>query len=307
MHPARALGSLRRAGVGAGRDGGERMRVLVLSGSGRLADPWHPFAATSAAIAQVAEEAGFAATVVQDPIARLADLGRAAARATGDAADRATDRTADPAAGGAPGSSADGATSAIPPLDDLAAIVVDAGDHLTPLPEGVADPGAPSPGLVEAAAAGLRAALDAGVGLLGVHAAASTLREVRGFGEALGARWVRDESWHPPFGALRVEPEPPPDAHRAPGGAGDHHRPAPFVLPAPFEVLDERYTALRFAADAITVARAVDAEGVHPLVTARWEGPARVVYSALGHDERSYTSAAHRALLASALHWIARR
>ncbi len=107
------------------------MRVLVLSGSGRLADPWHPFAATSAAIAQVAEEAGFAATIVQDPIARLADLGRAAARAT------------DPAAGGAPGSSADGATSAIPPLDDLAAIVVDAGDHLTPLPAGVADPGAP--------------------------------------------------------------------------------------------------------------------------------------------------------------------
>ncbi len=273
------------------------MRVLVLSGSGRLADPWHPFAATSAAIAQVAEQAGFAATVALDPIARLADLGRATA-------------------GGAPDSSAHGAGSAIPPLDDLVAIVVDAGDHLTPLPEGVADPGAPSPELLEAAGAGLRAALDAGVGLLGVHAAASTLREVPGFGEALGARWERDVSWHPPFGALRVEPaasvpRPEPDgaaeSDRPALDRPDLGRPATFSLREPFEVLDERYTALRFAADAITVARAVDAEGVHPLVTARWEGPARVVYSALGHDERSYTSAAHRALLASALHWIARR
>ncbi len=175
------------------------------------------------------------------------------------------------------------------------------------MPDGVAGEPAPSAQLLEAAAAGLRAALDAGVGLLGVHAAASTLREVPGFGEALGARWVRDESWHPPFGRLRVEPALPEAAHPEPGGADDRDRPAPFSLPEPFDVLDERYTALRFADDTVTVARAVDAEGVHPLVVARREGPARVVYSALGHDERSYTSAAHRALLASALRWIARR
>lgn len=255
------------------------MRVLVLSGSGRLADPWHPFASTSAAVARVAGEAGFAATIAQDPIARLAELGRVVDRA--------------------PGSDPDGLPTSTPTLADIAAIVVDAGDHLTPLPEGAADPGAPSPQLLEAAAAGLRAALDAGVGLLGVHAAASTLREVPGFGEALGARWVRDESWHPPFGRLRVEP--------APAAPSRLELPARSEVLEPFDVLDERYTALRFADDAVTVARAVDAEGVHPLVVARREGPARVVYSALGHDERSYTSAAHRALLASALRWIARR
>ncbi|GMA28489.1 ThuA domain-containing protein [Arenivirga flava] len=297
------------------------MRVLVLTGSGRLADPWHPFAATSAAIARVAEEAGFATTIAPDPIARLAVLGRAAAQTRGGTSEHAAVGTAMRAAEVDPGDGPDPVATdpspSSPPLDDLAAIVVDAGDHLTPLPEGVADPGAPSPQLLEAAAAGLRAALDAGVGLLGVHAAASTLREVPGFGEALGARWERDESWHPPFGRLRVEPAPAAPSRLEVPVPSELREPVVvpepfevrerFVVPEPFEVLDERYTALRFADDAVTVARAVDADGVHPLVTARREGPARVVYSALGHDERSYTSAAHRALLASALHWIARR
>lgn len=240
------------------------MRALILSGSGRSADPWHPFHATSAAIGRVAEDAGLAASIVDGPLEGLAAL----AEARG--------------------------------LDALAAIVVNAGDHLTPLPEGAVDPGPPGAELLAAAEAGLRGALDAGVGLLGVHAAASTLRELPSFGAALGARWVRDESWHPPFGRLRVEPAEPPVAP-------PFDAPQAFEAPGPFDVLDERYSALRFAGDAIVIARCVDAEGVHPLVTARREGAARVVYSALGHDERSFTSAAHRVLLANALRWIARR
>jgi uncharacterized protein len=49
-------------------------RALLLSGSGRYADPWHPFAATSARIAEVLEEDGITTTVTDDVDAALAAL-----------------------------------------------------------------------------------------------------------------------------------------------------------------------------------------------------------------------------------------
>lgn len=35
------------------------MRALILSGAGRYADPWHPYAETSARLASLVAEAGF--------------------------------------------------------------------------------------------------------------------------------------------------------------------------------------------------------------------------------------------------------
>lgn len=49
-------------------------QVLVLSGAGAYADPWHPFAETSALIAQVLTEAGHDVEVSEQVEARLADL-----------------------------------------------------------------------------------------------------------------------------------------------------------------------------------------------------------------------------------------
>lgn len=49
-------------------------RALVLSGAGRYADPWHPFAETSAALAELLREARFGVETADDVDAALAGL-----------------------------------------------------------------------------------------------------------------------------------------------------------------------------------------------------------------------------------------
>ncbi len=54
-----------------------RPRALIASGAGRYGDPWHPFAATSARLADVLAGAGFDASVDDDldgAMTRLADV-----------------------------------------------------------------------------------------------------------------------------------------------------------------------------------------------------------------------------------------
>src|SRR6478752_1946662 len=51
-------------------------RALLISGAGRYADPWHPFARTSAAVAEIVTEAGLAVEIaegVDDALAGLTD------------------------------------------------------------------------------------------------------------------------------------------------------------------------------------------------------------------------------------------
>lgn len=48
--------------------------ALVVSGSGRFADPWHPFAETSVALATVLGRRGCTVAVSEDPEASLATL-----------------------------------------------------------------------------------------------------------------------------------------------------------------------------------------------------------------------------------------
>ena len=54
-------------------------RALLLSGTGRYADPWHPFAETSAALAALLQEGGFEVETADDVDAALAGLGTHAA------------------------------------------------------------------------------------------------------------------------------------------------------------------------------------------------------------------------------------
>ncbi len=49
-------------------------RVLILSGHDRYADPWHPFAATSAIVASILRNEGHAVTIATDIEESLADL-----------------------------------------------------------------------------------------------------------------------------------------------------------------------------------------------------------------------------------------
>lgn len=53
------------------------MRAIVLSGSGRYADPWHAFAETSAALAGIIAGAGYHVDVSDDLLGGLANLGDA--------------------------------------------------------------------------------------------------------------------------------------------------------------------------------------------------------------------------------------
>src|SRR6188474_1322046 len=53
-------------------------RALLISGAGRYADPWHPFARTSAAIAELVTDAGLAVEITEDVDGALAGLAESA-------------------------------------------------------------------------------------------------------------------------------------------------------------------------------------------------------------------------------------
>lgn len=146
-------------------------RALVLSGTGRYADPWHPFAETSAALAVLLREAGFGVETPDDVDAALAGLA-------------------------APGRSApEGPVDAgLPGL-----LVVNLG-----LPRD----GRPSPGTPEAMA-GLRRWLADGRPMLVSHVSSTSFLDFPEWAEALGGRWIRGTSMHPDYGhaEIRVRPE----------------------------------------------------------------------------------------------------
>ncbi|WP_353813378.1 ThuA domain-containing protein [Agromyces sp. SYSU T00266] len=224
------------------------MRAMILSGAGRYADPWHPYAETSARLAELVADAGFEVEIREDVDAALGTLG-----------------------------------------DDVTLLVVNAGD-----PDRSSIDGEPLPADAEPAAVDdgpLAAALDRGIGILAVHAAASSLREVEAFDRAIGGRWEWDVSWHPPFGDARVHLV---GNHAVREGLDD------------FALEDERYSSLLLH-DVIEPIAEHEQDGIrHPLVWAREIGPSRLVYDALGHDTRSYDSPGHRALIANAIDWLRR-
>lgn len=234
------------------------MRAVILSGSGRYADPWHPYAETAPRLAELAESAGFAVTVAEDIDSALAEL-----------------------------------------ADDVRLIIVNAGDPEGPStqPDAAAPATeasgatAPDPARLVAANAAFEAAIERGVGILALHAAAASLRDYPAYERALGARWVHGHSWHPPIGDARVHV------------VGNHAITEDF---ADFTVFDERYTDFRLDAVIEPIAEHEHDGTRHPLVWAREFGHSRLVYDALGHDARSYDSAGHRELLERSLAWLAR-
>ncbi len=145
--------------------------------------------------------------------------------------------------------------------------------------------------------AGITAHLAAGRGMLGLHTAAICFDDWPDWGDLLGARWVWGGSGHPPPGPLRVTPEP---GHALTEGLGA------------FAVEDELYGGMELTGDVRVLARATAddsaADAPHdsaaqPVLTVR--APAgRVVYDALGHDERSFAVPERRQMLQRAGRWL---
>ena len=143
-----------------------------------------------------------------------------------------------------------------------------------------------------AAAAGLLAALDRGAGVLAIHVGITTLLRLPAWESVTGAAWITGRSMHPKAGPGRIITYP-----------GRHLICAPVT---DFDIVDERYSYLRTAPDIVPLAAHEHAGKVHPLLWARTRGRSRVVADALGHDERSYESAAHRQLISRSAQWLTR-
>ncbi|WP_353808996.1 ThuA domain-containing protein [Agromyces sp. SYSU T00194] len=227
--------------------------AVILSGHGRYDDPFHPFIDTSQALADLLVEEGLTVEIVHDTDARLA-------------------------AG----------------LDGVDLLVVHTGDpwrslvDATLLPE--RERRTPAPEVLEAERANLAAAVERGIGLLGIHAAAASLRDLPQWRELLDGEWNSEVSFHPPLGVAELHVHR--DAHPIVAGADD------------FSLVDERYTDLVLGEHVEPlVEHTYDGER-HPLVWARETGRTRLVYDALGHDLRSYESPEHVALLRRAVAWL---
>lgn len=176
-------------------------------------------------------------------------------------------------------------------LGDADLLVVNAGNPDSPPPDDAPPVAPPGDDAVAAAAAGFEAALERGIGVLAVHAAASTLPEVPAWHRALGGRWLPESSWHPEIGEALVH-------------VGGNHLIADDL--GDFTLVDERYTGLRIEGVIEPIAEHEEGGMRHPLIWARELGRSRLVYDALGHDTRSYDSTEHRELLGRALDWLSR-
>jgi type 1 glutamine amidotransferase len=127
--------------------------------------------------------------------------------------------------------------------------------------------------------------------VLAVHQSALALPSNDAYAEVLGGRWVEGVSGHPEIGPMRLELEI--GTHPATGGLGG------------VEAFDERYCNLQVAPTSEVLGWVTDDDGTrHPALWAAEAHGGRTVYSALGHDARSYESASHQDLLTCAALWL---
>lgn len=143
--------------------------------------------------------------------------------------------------------------------------------------------------LPEAARAAIDDHVAGGRGLLALHTAAICFDDWPGWGRLVGGAWNWDRSSHPPLGQVHVTVRT--DAHPIVAGVGD------------FDVVDEVYGFLDQEPDVVGLVHSAHGGREHPLLWARGVGAARVVYDALGHDERSFAHPVHQRLVRRAALW----
>ncbi|PZR52647.1 ThuA domain-containing protein [Xylanimonas oleitrophica] len=131
----------------------------------------------------------------------------------------------------------------------------------------------------------------AGGRLLALHQAANAFGDAPRFEEVLGGRWVEGVSGHPPLGRARL---------RLASGAHPLTERVGAV-----EAIDERYCGLRVAPSSQVLGWVDDDAGdPHPALWVTEAHGGRTVYSALGHDVRSFASPSHQELLRRAATWL---
>ena len=154
----------------------------------------------------------------------------------------------------------------------------------------IGNPAAPDQGRDLSTRRGLLRYLESGRPLLAIHVSATSLTAVPEWEDILGGIWVRGTTMHPDYGNAEVHIAPT----EHPIIDGLHN----------FTTLDERYTHLRTARDIVTLATHSHEGSEHPLLWTNNYGSSRVVYDALGHDDRSYESPEHREIIARAARWL---
>lgn len=171
-------------------------------------------------------------------------------------------------------------------LNDIDLLVINAGDPSRNIP----DDATYEEQVVSAARDKLLAHISRGGSVLGMHTAASSLRDIPEWPEILGGQWVPGEAMHPEFGRAQINIT-----------GADH--PISTGL-AGFELEDERYSYLRTEPDITPLATHLQDGVKHPVFWAREHGNSRVVYDALGHNRSSYESPHHQELLLRAVRWL---
>jgi uncharacterized protein len=126
--------------------------------------------------------------------------------------------------------------------------------------------------------------------LLALHVSSTSLGWVPEWESILGGIWVPGTTMHPDLGDASIEVDT--DTHPIVAGVAD------------FEVHDERYSWMRVSPEVSGLAWHEHDGGRHPLLWTHEYGSARVVYDALGHDERSYLSAPRRTLVSRSARWL---
>ena len=262
------------------------MRALLAVGTGRYADPWHPFAENASAIGDLLADDGWTVTVDDDVDHALASL---------DGVDLLVVIAGDPW-----GPSADPAPAVESPLVERSAagastppVVERSTAGIPPVVERSAAGAETKRPIPPASSSGLRDAAQRGIGILALHAAVASLRDYPHWPALTGAIWLPGVSMHPPFevaAEIRVLPHPLTD------GLID------------FTVADERYAHLQFTGDVEVLADHEQDGQRHPLVFTREVATAsdattRVAVDLLGHDPRSYDSPSHRDLLRRLARW----
>lgn len=223
------------APVTAATEPASTLRAVIVSGSGRYSDPWHPFSRTSAALAELLADGGFAVSVEDD------------------------------------------LDAAMTRLDDVSLLVVNAGD---PWRNAAV---APTPA---ESISGFQHAVRRGIGILAMHTAAATMRGYPDWAPTIGAVWLPGISHHPPAAEIHVTMCDP-----------------RFVDGDSIRIFDERYCDLQPVGRSRVVATHTAEGTTHPAVWLRTVDRSRVAVDLFGHDERSYDSGGHRALITALARW----
>lgn len=130
----------------------------------------------------------------------------------------------------------------------------------------------------------------AGGAVLGLHQAANTFYDTPDWAAVLGGRWVPGESMHPPIGEARFELV---QGHPVTGDLGA------------VEAFDERYCHLRVGRETRVLGTTLHDDGTtQPVLWVNEAHGGRTVYSALGHDVRSFESPGHQALVRQSASWL---